>query len=352
MSTRRVADSPVEPQLLEAAADWFIEFRVGDGGAQAREAFYVWLRRSPEHIRAYLQIARLYADSKALAGRFQLEIDVMVTNALTDSNVMQANWSATSGPTPSPTRSELFRRSVIRRPAFVLAAIGIVVVGILGGWLAFVRGETYETSIGAQHSLVLADGSKVSLDASSHIRVRLSSSERSVELLSGQALFDVAKDTTRPFTVRSHSVLVRAVGTRFDVIQRAHGAVVTVIEGRVEATPNSARVLTQPVLLSAGEKIQVPDDPITPEPVHADIVSATAWTSNRLVFDATPLAEVVEDFNRYNPRRLVLQCEQLKMLRVTGIFSSTQPDSLIRFLRTQPGVIVRASESQITITRE
>jgi ferric-dicitrate binding protein FerR (iron transport regulator) len=56
---------------------------------------------------------------------------------------------------------------------------------------------------------------------------------RDIELLSGQALFDVAKDPGRPFVVRSGGTEVRAVGTQFDVYKKHHGVVVTVIEGRV-----------------------------------------------------------------------------------------------------------------------
>src|ERR1700678_2556678 len=49
-------------QIVDEACEWFVEFRVGDVDAAARERFDEWLRRSPEHIRAYIEIARTYVE--------------------------------------------------------------------------------------------------------------------------------------------------------------------------------------------------------------------------------------------------------------------------------------------------
>ena len=63
--------------------------------------------------------------------------------------------------------------------------------------------------------------------------MRITDQERLVELLQGQALFNVAKDSARPFFAMSDDARVRAVGTQFDINRRRTGTTVTVLEGRV-----------------------------------------------------------------------------------------------------------------------
>jgi transmembrane sensor len=248
---------------------------------------------------------------------------------------------------------------------------GLIVVGLIG-WLA--HAPTYSTDIGEQHSIVLRDGSTVNLNSRSRIRIRYSGRERAVDLLEGQALFTVAKDATRPFIVIAGSTQVRAVGTEFDVYCKATGTVVTVVEGRVavlarpmdsgDSAGRSAPLQTPALrdkatekagsdvpgvrFLSAGEQLMV-----TPQaaarPVAANVAAATAWTQRQLIFDSTPLNEVADEFNRYNERQFVIRDPGLDTFQIDGVFSSTDPTSLIRFLRARPDMKVTETDSEIII---
>lgn len=84
-------------------------------------------------------------------------------------------------------------------------------------------------------------------------------------------------------------------------------------------------------------------------PKRADPAIATAWTQRRLVFDASSLAEVVEEFNRYNKRPLTIVDSTLYGFPITGSFSSANPASLIRFLEAQPEIQVTAADDAIRI---
>src|SRR3546814_19320188 len=77
------------------------------------------------------------------------------------------------------------------------------------------RGDVYRTVSGERRLITLEDGSKISLDARSEVRVRYSKDARRLELLGGQARFDVAHDSRRPFSVRARDPLVIATGTAF-----------------------------------------------------------------------------------------------------------------------------------------
>jgi transmembrane sensor len=245
----------------------------------------------------------------------------------------------------------------------VLAA-SIVIASLtasLFAWMA-VRDPLYTTEIGERRSITLADGSTVDLNARSKVRIRFSKAERDVDLIEGQALFQVAKNKARPFVVRSGAIQVRAVGTQFDVYRKRSGTTVTVIEGRVavlgEASPspgampraNPERPPPNPTFVSAGEQVTVTARAMT-APKRADVVAATAWTEQRLILEGSRLSDVVEDFNRFNSRRLIIEDSQLEDFHISGVYSSTDPASLIRFLREQPGIHVTETDTEVRIAR-
>lgn len=243
--------------------------------------------------------------------------------------------------------------SPVRR--LVSGALAASVLALLVcGWL-YVQHDTYSTEVGEQRAITLADGSVVELNAKSRIRLHFSSAERGVELIEGQALFRVAHDTARPFIVNSGSARIRAVGTQFDVYRKSNDTTITVVEGRVAvartaspATTDKSLESISPLLLSAGEQVSV-SAAGSARPVAIDPARATAWTQKRLIFSSTPLFEVAEEFNRYNTRPLVLDGPDIAALRINGVFSSTDPMTLLAFLREQPGVSVTESEKEIRV---
>jgi transmembrane sensor len=267
----------------------------------------------------------------------------------------------------------------------------------------------YSTALGEQRSIQFEDGSTVELNSLSKIRVKYSKQERDVELVEGQALFHVAHDTGRPFIVAVGGTRVRAVGTQFDVYKKSNGTVVTVVEGRVAVysapqgmlpkASGEAPTLRAPMsesgapstrahsgspastkftapgstaagseqspqpnpptfglttgssfLLAAGEQVTVTADAAQKTP-NPNIASATAWREREIVFESATLSDVAEEFNRYNQRQLVIEDPQLYAFHVSGVFSSTDPDSLIKFLRERPGVKVTETNGEIRVER-
>ena len=71
----------------------------------------------------------------------------------------------------------------------------------------------------------------------------------------------------------------------------------------------------------------------------------------RLIFEETPLSDVAEEFNRYNRRPLTIDDSELEKLRISGVYSSTDPASLINFLRSQNSIQVVETEKQVRVLR-
>jgi transmembrane sensor len=85
--------------------------------------------------------------------------------------------------------------------------------------------------------------------------------------------------------------------------------------------------------------------------MRADTGVATAWVQKRLIFDETPLRDVAEEFNRYSRRPLSIDDPELQTLRISGVYSSTDPASLINFLRSQSSMQVIETERQVRVIR-
>jgi transmembrane sensor len=343
---------PLNPKtrstIVAEASAWFIEFRAGDVTGDARVQFIEWLRRSPEHIQAYLEVSGAWAELPASDPTRKIDIDAMIARARGEADVIElpSNGGPRAHP-PAPPAPRPWHGP--RRALIATAAVGLFALVTVRYWTSVVS-DSYATGIGEQRTIQLADGSTVELNAKSKIQVHLTEHQRDVMLLDGQALFRVAKDKQRPFVVHVGDEQVRAVGTEFDVYKKPVATVVTVLEGRVEASDQSAADGAAPVLLSAGEQLTVmPHTTIKATPT--DPAVATAWVQKRLMFEETPLSDVAEEFNRYNRRPLAIDDRDLRKVKISGVYSSTDPASLINFLRNQNSMQIIETENQVRVVR-
>jgi transmembrane sensor len=323
--------------------------RAGDIDAGSRRRFDAWLRRSPEHVRAYLEISEIWDDARLVDPERKCSSNELIARGRDKAEVVHLPISAL--PDASHGASGLARVLADRLPRrghLVAAAVIVICFLVAVIELTLYRVQMYTTNIGELRSVTLADGSRVEMNSCTRLRVRLTARERTIELLQGQALFDVAKNPSRPFTVVSGGVQVRAIGTQFDVDRRKRATVVTVLEGRVtvsekdqqSAMPNvqfSGYTQSTAMVVGTGEQVTLRGS-ATPHPVAADVAAATAWTHGSLIFEGTRLSDVIEEFNRHNARQLSIRDAALEDLRISGVYSSTNPDLLLRFLRQQPGI--------------
>lgn len=366
-------------QILEEASSWFVEFRLSNPDHAKRKDFMRWLKRSPEHIRAYMEISSAYAKLPNATTVEPAAVERLVERAKARSTVVPLDTlSELAGSSFRTDRT--YQRPTIRHRVRLAASIAFLCISAAAAtWLVLNRAPTYETQVAEHRSITLEDGSRIDLNARTKVRVAFGSSERRVDLLEGQALFQVAKDPARPFIVSGAGTQVQAVGTRFDVNLKKSGTIVTVLEGKVAVSPlphalageeqpslpttvgapTSAATLESgsrdqnaggEFLLIAGEQAVITTTSIA-KPKLVNIAAATAWKQGQLEFDETPLVEVAEEFNRYNRVRLIVESQSLDDFRISGVYSSDDPRSLIRFMYNQPDLVVTETKSEIRIRR-
>jgi transmembrane sensor len=198
--------------------------------------------------------------------------------------------------------------------------------------------ERFATATGEQRSVVLTDGSLVTLNTSSAIDVHIGKDRRTVLLLSGEALFDVAHEVGRPFEVVAGGTTVRAVGTQFDVDRRPGATTVTVVEGKVLISEAGANRLP----VAAGEQVTV-GLKAARQPVRADTTTAVAWTQRKLIFAHRQLGEVAAEFNRYNRQSIEIRSAELRNQEISGVFQANDPGSFLTFLARLPDVHIEKS---------
>jgi transmembrane sensor len=360
----------IRDEIIAEASAWFVEFNDNPEDRSIREAFDRWVRRSPEHVQAYLQISAHWEDGAPRPNAPVESVDELISLAKTDSNVahLTSRGARLFAVRPEPSTSEAISTPRPTRRHLALAAS--ILLGLVAGavvWQQYLRG-LYSTEVGEQRSLTLADGSTVELNSNSRIRVRYTQQTRHIDLLEGEALFHVAKSTSRPFIVQSQNAQVRAVGTQFDVYRKDSGTIVTVVEGRVavmpapleagrsdQVTQTSQPADQQDVFLAAGEQLTLSGTAGTNAPTHpqpANVEAATAWTQHRLIFKGTPLCEVVDEFNRYSRRPLVITDSAIAATRISGSFSSSDPAALLRFLREVGAYNVHETPAAVEISRK
>jgi transmembrane sensor len=230
-------------------------------------------------------------------------------------------------------------------------ALAASVAGVVGfvSWQRMAASETYATGVGEQSTVPLSDGSVVTLNTSSQVKVRFSGSERRLEILQGQANFEVAKDPARPFIVSAGGGEVLALGTVFDVYHRADDIVVTLIEGRVavvpdvpvgesgasvelvsaNGTPDEAKQAELHVIvLTAGEQVSYGPRGSTPVRTNVDLQQVSAWRSRKLVFADTPLSEAIAEGNRYSRVKIELRAPEFEDAKISGVFDAGRNEAL------------------------
>jgi transmembrane sensor len=190
--------------------------------------------------------------------------------------------------------------------------------------------DLYQTAVGERLDATLPDGSRVTLNTDSRLRVAYDGRERRLVLERGQALFEVAHGQPRPFVVLAAGQRITATGTVFDVrLERDNQVRVTLVEGRVlvRADRPGTRVTTmQPseVLLATATAATVAREP--------EVEHVVSWRNGMLIFENDSLAEAVAEMNRYVRRPIVLEDPGIGRIRVSGAFRTGETDAFIEAL--------------------
>lgn len=290
-------------------------------------SFEEWLGADPEHRSAFERASFIW---RALDGRAAPpELVAMRMDAL----------SALAGQDDTPAPG-WWRRKFVRRTglgalaASVVAAVSFAV--LQPG--SQPQGVDYATALGERRVVMLGDGSRLSMDAASEVTVAYSTDRRELELKSGRAKFDVAKDPLKPFTVAAGDKLIVATGTSFSVeilkgevnvvLFEGHVAVLDRKTKRPAVVPASGRLDAVDALLTPGRELSLPANGVA-KLEDVDVARATSWEAGQLSFADEPLGQAVERMNRYSKTRFAVGDAAAGRVAISGIFNSDDVDGFV-----------------------
>jgi transmembrane sensor len=251
---------------------------------------------------------------------------------------------AAFGPAPF-----LARRTVLQAGGAIAASL----VMAAGAWQMLRHRGRFSTGKGETKVIALKDGSVVTLNTASEIRVNYSDTARAVELIRGEALFDVAKDKARPFVVAAGDTSVRAVGTSFTVRHLdATPVQVLVREGVVEVfKPETGAA---PVRVTANNMAVAASDggPAIAMPVPvAQVHRQLAWQNGQIAFEGETLAQAAEEFSRYSDTRIVIEDPVLGKEEIAGLFKATDPVGFAQKIAISLNAHASIGEGEVRLTR-
>jgi transmembrane sensor len=337
----------VTPEIGAEAAVWIARLHGPDRSTRMERECLAWQSRSAAHRVAFERCTETWQDV---------------------ARVTLGDAYSTAGSQRSGSGAE--RIDPARRSRW---AVPLVVAGCLSLCAVFIQLwrdlSVYSTRVGEQRILVLDDGTRLSLNTHSRVRVDLGASQRTVTVEDGEALFEVAKDPQRPFVVRAGGSEVVALGTVFSVRLSAGrtevGAAlnVTLIEGQVTVRAASGikgggdgLAPEKPLSMLPGERIRLvkstgrTDERATQQVDRPRIEGVVAWKRSEAIFDDVPLAEAVAELNRYDRRPIVLIGDaSLAQLRVSGIYRTGDTASFANAVAALHRLVVREREGRLEL---
>lgn len=306
------------------AAEWLVLLGADseEERASARAGFEAWKSSDPLHAEAARRIESFLGQVEVLRG--------------------EGGQAARPARVALDAVAQQHRKS--KRGAQILVALALAVLVTLPAGLALQdHGPAYlladvRTSTGQWQSSTLADGTRLTLNSASAVNLRYSQGRRSVELVQGEILVDVAHEPDRPFWVTTAQGGVRALGTRFVVRREGDATVLTMLESRARAeSAGNTHVVAGP-----GERVRIRVDgvemlpPVDPESV------TQAWKKHQLVVHDRPLAEVLEELNRHRSGFIRYERKQIEAVKVSAVLPLDDTDRALQLLLTSlPGLRIR-----------
>lgn len=304
----------------DMAAHWVARMDSDAWTAEDEAALQAWLAQDPAR---QGQLLRLHADWLA------------VNEALAPEKAARSDAAA---------RARLAGPLVRRRLALAGAA-AVVVGGLIGKSSLRGSGIAYQTKLGEIRRVPLPDGSTVTINTSTDLKVRMEKRTRRIELDRGEAWFEVAKEPQRPFLVVAGRVRARAVGTAFSVRRREAGVEVMVTEGIVEAWSDGGEA--QRIRLTAGQRAVMNESAaaIHFAPTSASSVDrALAWRGGKIDLHGTTLAAAADEFNRYNQRQIIVASPEIAGETFDGIFSIDDPEGFALAVKSSLNATVNTDD--------
>ena len=336
-------DEKPSPEAIGEAAVWMAMLRAPDRTSTVEKGFQHWLAADRNHKAAFEAIS--------------------------------AAWEETAALPKHPLPSLRGQRRAGFRQGFLQAALAATVIGVITGAVFYAYGRnTYSTDIGEQRQFTLKDGTRITLNTDTRIVVNYDADKRTILLKSGEALFEVARNPRRPFTVEVGDRSVTALGTSFVVRQDPSRLSVTMMEGKVAINPlsSSSGISEQDpglqieegsgFFLTAGQRatfVSARDSSAARSEAEGggasvridrpSVEKEIAWRTGHVDLAEVRLADAAIEMNRYSETKVTIEDPQTASILITGIFRAGDTANFANAVGNTYGLSVHREGDHITI---
>lgn len=323
-----------EFSLRQQAIEWLVLLRSDDFDEKDMVAFASWLAQDHAHSEAFSAVENLF-DDMALAAV------TPAPDTVTTLNFNKPEVSLSHSQKPPAKRLSVRSAFSWMAVSLALASLCLFIVTLIkppDSQLLSNFISDYHTGTGELREIQLADNSRLLLNTNSAISIDLNSQSRLITLHTGQVRFTVAEDVNRPFEVISDDLIIRALGTVFEVYKRANIITVTVQEHAIEAkvlpsAENATAPISSTIKVKQGQQLNFHLGDSLLKPQIVELNQTSAWQQRKLLINDRPLQELIDELGRYRAGRVFISDNRLKNLRVTGVFSLDNPDEVLDSVR-------------------
>ena len=333
---------PQNPQSADAqkrieqeASYWLARF---DGAETQKEADAVadahaqWLARDPRHLQAWQQVNNIWQEFDLLADDFKNQADSHPARHASDAPTV-VDFTSHNRRSGAKTTQSGPKRGSWRMVVTSALAASIAFAAVLGG-MHYLPHHTADiaTGYGEVRTTELPDGSLIALNTDTLIDIDYSNDTRRIHLISGEAVFTVSPDKTRPFVVTAGNGTATALGTVYGVRKYDENATVTVLESKVgvqcqcDNIPPDGQIVVRP-----GQKIQY--GPSGMGKLETTALTETSWLDGKLVFRNERLDDAIAKINRYHYGIIRLANRSRAEERINGVVNLDNPTAMVDTLK-------------------
>jgi len=280
-------------KIEKKAIYWYVRLNSPNCLPEEQQQFHKWLNAAPEHQAAFLRIDQA--------------------------------WSAGSVIQGLP-----YRKTNTRNPVnYWMSAVAALLIGFIFVYFARPKPEQnltteyYTAPHNQQKTIELKDGSVLTLHTNSVVSAEYTKELRELRLHRGQIFLQVTQDSARPFRVHTDQGIIRVIGTQFAVQQLTDDLKITVVEGVVGLLkPQDNSGDQKPILvLSKNQQVLYSDALHGAAATSVDAARETSWAKGRIVFEGTPLSEVLTTINPHLRIPVEVVDDELAQKRIVGSIS-------------------------------
>lgn len=292
----------------------------------------IWLKSKVEHKLAYEEAKEIQNIFKNMPNKYSEQLSIQAHRSVKSMNIMQKI-----------------------KPLLAYAAIFLLVfLGAVKSYEYYT--PSFEASFSSNKNLVkkhsLPDGSFITLDLNSTLDVIYSANKREVILKKGQAVFDIAKDKQRPFSIVSGKTFIEVVGTRFEVQKAKNITTIKVEEGIVKVgniynENKAAKIL---IRLKKAEKIVLNNKGKITYLGKTPLELIATWREGLLIFDKSTINQAFQDFSKYHDIEVELQ-EDIGEVLFSGKFRTDGLDKFLNALEKVYSYKISRNENKIIVSK-